>query len=410
MAQLSDKQRRLVCRLLFSLVCLLPTCLTAYLLVHRMTAKDWARIIKAETRLGLQFNEIETPTPSRLRLQNVRFTNPGLEEIPEISAVEIAFAETNTVRIPGTLRLPASALRVFIDSLRQQVLPKTRIEQIWEIRIDKLEISGNSPAQTSEFFGPVVIGLGSDSQGKFISNMSLGYGKNKSPCEFELACDRGTGQEGIYLLTGENSIPLWLINECLPVDWPKVTRGRFEGEIQMKSLPSGLAGKLRGKLNDLDLLELSSDYELSASGRGELELHACRIDQGKISYAEGLFHAATNQPVSATGLEILGALLDQPELSPALNEVSMQFEVERSMVQLHLRAKTRDSVPYSAPPFRLKMQHAIHLLTSPNFLHEKSEMRSDIASLTDEGVSLLKAFQLDDREQVAAGTDESLKR
>ncbi|MEQ1907090.1 MAG: hypothetical protein ABL888_23090, partial [Pirellulaceae bacterium] len=255
MAQLSDKQRRLVCRLLFSLVCLLPTCLTAYLLTHRMTAKDWARIIKAETRLGLQFNEIETPTPSRLRLQNVRFTNPGLEEIPEISSVEIAFAETNTVRIPGTLRLPASALRVFIDSLRQQVLPKTRIEQIWEIRIDKLEISGNSPGQTSEFFGPVVIGLGSDSQGKFISNMSLGYGKNKGPCELELACDRRTGQEGIYLLTGENSIPLWLINECLPVDWPKVTSGRFEGEIQMKSLPNGLAGKLRGKLNDLDLLE-----------------------------------------------------------------------------------------------------------------------------------------------------------
>ncbi|MEQ1907092.1 MAG: hypothetical protein ABL888_23100, partial [Pirellulaceae bacterium] len=62
------------------------------------------------------------------------------------------------------------------------------------------------------------------------------------------------------------------------------------------------------------------------------------------------------------------------------------------------------------PPLADKVQHAIHLLTSPNFLKEKLEMRSDIASLTDEGVSLLKAFQLDEREQVAAGTDESLKR
>ncbi len=410
MTQLSDKQRRLICRVVFSLICLLPTLITVYFLMHRMTAKDLARLINAETRLALQFSKIETPTPSQVRLQNVRFNNPGLEELSEIPSMEIAFAEINTVRIPGTLRLPASSLRVFIESLRQQVLPKTRIEQIWEIHLDKLEVTCSSSQHSAEFFGPVVIGLGSDSSGKFVSRMTFGHGPNKSPCELELACDRHTGQDGVYLLTGENRIPFWLINECLPGDWRKVARGNFSGTIQMEKRPNGLVGEIRGNLRDLDLFELSSNYELSGSGLAHLELENCQIDQGKIRYASGTFRAVANQEISETGLEILGGLLEQPKLNPTLSDVDMQFKINRSMLELHVRAKTRESVLYAGPSFRFKMQQAIHLLTAPNFLREKTALHSDIANLTDEGVTLLQAFQLDEREQVAAGTDETLKR
>ncbi len=73
MSEFSDNQRRLVCRLLFLVCCLLPTTITTYWICHPQTATGWARILSAELGIETDVGDVQAQGPFTTVLNDITF-------------------------------------------------------------------------------------------------------------------------------------------------------------------------------------------------------------------------------------------------------------------------------------------------------------------------------------------------
>jgi hypothetical protein len=410
MTPLSDKKRRLLCRLLFFIGCVVPFAGTVYLLLHDPTVTDWEKLVKAETRLELRFERVETPTPNRTKFYGVKFANPALAELSRIPTVTVTRGETNFIEISGTMRLPTKGLAVLLETMQREVLSGGSLDELWEIRVDKIDLQDSSDSTRGELYGPLTVFLGRDSKGQHVLRAKVQKGGSEAPIELELSVDRDSGHEGLYLATGDTALPFWLIQEGWRQDGIRFSQGSFSGTAQLSWSPRGMDGAINGRFKNLDLTKLSAGYELEVKGSADIDLRQCHIENGRIRAAEGTLAALTNQ-FSVKGQKIMRALIDNPSNDSFVRQFKTKFLIANS--QLHLDgmlAIDQNNQQLQGLPLSLPLQHAAHLLTSVDFIENPSDSRFDMANLNDRGISLLNAFQLDSRRETAEQPPRELRR
>jgi hypothetical protein len=410
MTPLSDKSRRLLCRWLFILGCTLPLGGSVYFLLHVRTVKDWEKLIRAETRLELNFDRVETPTPERTKFHGVRFANPELAELSRIPTVTVSRGEANLIEIVGTMRLSTAGLAVLLATLQREVLSGSSFDELWEIRVDKVDLQDSDDSTRGELYGPLNIFMGRDSMGQHVLRAKIHKGGSQEPIELELSVDRNSGREGLYVVTGDNALPFWLIRDGWRPDGFRLLQGSFTGKAQFFWSVRGLDGSISGRFNHLDLARLTSGYQLEVTGSADVLLRRCQIEGGRIMAAEGSLVALTNQ-FSTSGLKIIRALIDSPDVDPLVRQFQAQFLIANSQLYLdEMLAIGRDNQQLQGRPLSLRLQHAAHLLTSVDFLENPSDSRFDMANLNDHGISLLNAFQLDSHPETAKQSGDELRR
>lgn len=395
MKPLSDKQRRIVCRLLYLVLCLCPLGGTTYLITHRPTNKDWEKLVKSETNLDLRFARVETPDWRRLEFFEVQLADPELRDVSRIPSLKVTRGDVNEIAIAGTLRLSASGLGQLLSTLQRQMLSSSKLATPWELRVDKLEIQDPHDAQRAELYGPLQAIVETDASGKTVMRAQLYKGGSREPVVVELSRDSPDGRQGFRLVTGDNILPFWLLRGLVGSESFLVSQGSFVGEARLSQTMQGLEGTVSGRINQLDLATLTAGYQLEVTGAADVQLRECRIREGRIVSAAGSIYALTNH-YSASGQKIMSALLKSPDSEPLIREFSTQFQIVNSHLYLdELAAIRRDKSQVLGPPLALRLQYAAHLLTSMDFLENPSDSRYDMANLNDRGVALLKAFQLD---------------
>ena len=127
--QLSDDQRRTICRLLFLLLCALPTAIVVYFILHRPSPRDWERQIRAELGTLVKIDSVETPTPSLTMLRGVEILPTGdsgvrqnVFEGQKINELAIVFGnERNQVVIMDPIETDSAALKKMISDFTRNL-------------------------------------------------------------------------------------------------------------------------------------------------------------------------------------------------------------------------------------------------------------------------------------------------
>ena len=144
---MSDNQRRVLCRLIFLLVCVLPTSITSYWICHPQTADDWALAIQAKTGLEASIDFVETPSPYETVLHNLRLTDPEYGTLFETVQVRIRFDKQVEVDVPYKVRhVNNHGLARLLKTINQNVVSRG-VDKSWRLRFAQpLEISKGNTA------------------------------------------------------------------------------------------------------------------------------------------------------------------------------------------------------------------------------------------------------------------------
>ena len=134
---MSDNQRRVLCRLVFLLVCALPTAVSSYWICHPQTATDWAQAIQAETGLVASIDFVETPSPYETVLHNLQLTDPEQGILFETVQVRIRFGKQVEVKIPYEVNhVNNHGLARLIKTINQNVVYRG-VDKNWRLRFIK---------------------------------------------------------------------------------------------------------------------------------------------------------------------------------------------------------------------------------------------------------------------------------
>lgn len=410
MKPLSDKQRRVVCRLLYFVLCLCPLGGTTYLVIHRPTIRDWEKLVKSETNLDLRFARVETPDWRRMQFLEVQWADPELRDLSRISSLKVTRGDVNEIAIAGTFRLSASGLGRLLSTLQREMLSSSKPGSPWELRVDKLEIQDPHDPQRAELYGPLQAVIETNAIDKIVMRAQLYKGGSREPVLVELSRDSSDGRQGLRLATGDNVLPFWLLRGIVGTESFLISQGSFIGDAQFTQTALGLEGTVSGRIGQLDLATLTAGYQLEITGTADVQLRECRIGEGRIVSAAGVIYAITNH-YSASGQKIMSALMKSPESESMIREFSTRFQIVNSHLYLdELAAIRRDKSQVLGPPIALRLQYAAHLLTSMDFLENPNDSRYDMANLNDRGVALLKAFQLDAPAETARQPEGTFRR
>ena len=129
---MSDNQRRLVCRLLFLLLCAAPTSLVSYWICHPQTTAQWETQILAQLGVQANIEHIETPFPYITILRDVELVDPELGPIFQAMAIEVNF-ETGQVLVRNTDRLTNAGIVRLMDAVNSNLIRRHAVDRLWRV-------------------------------------------------------------------------------------------------------------------------------------------------------------------------------------------------------------------------------------------------------------------------------------
>lgn len=162
---MSDRKRRWICRLIFMVVCLLPTTWFLTRVAWQPTAPQWSSQLQLVLGIPLQVGSLQTPDPQTIRLLNLRWEHPELQWIAEIDQLEIRqtqVATTDSKKWKQNQVLPQQqwairrlvvseqGLSEFLETLHHQWLQLQKSRRLPELHIDQLFVvrpSGNTDGE-----------------------------------------------------------------------------------------------------------------------------------------------------------------------------------------------------------------------------------------------------------------------
>lgn len=218
---LSDNQRRFICRMVFMFVCALPTLLVTYFATHQRSADHWAKLIQAELGVTTTIGAVETPRPGELILKDLKFLDENREPVFESLKTKIIFGNTNRIEVQNPVSMTRENMGYVLNEVAGCLL-KLRPEygtddaKPWALTFRNIEIlEPSNLARTSQAFRSeyVRIEVGNGIDGPDINFEATEWG------EARLVRNYNENRELQFKLdTKEGArIPCWLVKSWFPV-------------------------------------------------------------------------------------------------------------------------------------------------------------------------------------------------
>lgn len=307
---MSDDQRRTLCRIVFLLVCVLPTATILYFMFHRPGAQQWERMVRAELGLPVKIESVETPTPTLTILRGVSLLpNSQSQNEPEqqspqqlanrrIEELAIVFGEEkNQIIVMDSVELDPDSLTTLASELTRQLGKSLSINSNWRIRFKKVTLVDpefNRPdfalQPVDMFVEPTQL---KDQAGELQEAVHISMQAQAA----EQSIDAGLLAE-VWTTAEYTAVRLDTRNERLPMylarSWQRHldqlgAQCTFNGKLSLtfpNQDPSQLTGGIAGNLYNIQLDQITG---VPGSGlRGSCDLHdfTCNLDQGRIDSAE----------------------------------------------------------------------------------------------------------------------------
>ena len=217
--KLSDNQRRTICRVLFLLVCALPTLATIYFATHQRSADEWAQLIQAELGVKTDIGVVETPRPDEVIFHHVKFYDNVGKAIFESPKAKITFGNTNKVKIQNAIRIQREGLSHFLkEASGRLVLGNTDLKS-WDVEFADLQIvDGPDPNFENQPFHlqSVTVQITSRGKRRLLSVAAPGLGAigfSRNPGDTD---PEEFGQFEVVINATQHPVPCWLAKDWFP--------------------------------------------------------------------------------------------------------------------------------------------------------------------------------------------------
>ena len=299
--QLSDDQRRTICRLLFLLLCALPTAIVVYFILHRPSPRDWERQIRAELGTLVKIDSVETPTPSLTMLRGVEILPTGdsgvrqnVFEGQKINELAIVFGnERNQVVIMDPIETDSAALKKMISDFTRNLGKSPDLDSQWQVRFKKVTLVDTESIQPDFVLQPVDVFIGS-------TEWQDDAGFTQQAVHFSVQAEAPDLDSGNKLLA-----QTWITKDTtffsfdsglgkVPI---RVARGwqrqldhlgsqcQFNGQVYFEypnEEPSALKGSLVGNLSNIQLDRITGLPDSGLVGNCDLQNVSCSFNEGRI--------------------------------------------------------------------------------------------------------------------------------
>lgn len=300
---MSDNQRRTFARVLFLLLCILPTVLVVYRILHPMTAADWQKTIQARLGVETEIDSVETPGPYVTVLRGLSFSDPDVGTLLEAVEARIVFDEVNTVYIPYRVKeLTNKGLACLVDHINRHLIRGKGTDERWRVIFEKeilikdananrLFEESNEGPNPSVLVSDVQINVDPTVAGMQASVVFRNIVDDK-PSELVQAAVSKTQKFGQMFQLNTNGVvmPCWLLADTAPqLVFSLGHRAGFNGRVEYAPAYGKTRLEIQGRVTQVDL-ERSVHVSQPGSRFGEIELVKCRFDNGTPTEWEGLLY------------------------------------------------------------------------------------------------------------------------
>jgi len=288
---MSDNQRRLVCRLIFTLMCALPTAISGYWICHPQTASGWEQAIKAELGVETEIEFIDTPNPFETVFYKLRFTDPEYGTLFEALEARVRFGDVVDVNLTlGTNRINNRGLARLIRTVNQNTVRHDGVKKNWmitfgkpgdQIRIDRSTAGLFFDANSDQLDMNRMLEI--EKNAFVIENLKLAIGPNikgtgaaatfsipvdsnapnlaTAPRAIEVLFERDSAAKTntTWLKTHNQALPCWLIDGCAAEITDSLgNEATFAGRLDVRTStstfgPSDQEVYLHGLLEQIDV-------------------------------------------------------------------------------------------------------------------------------------------------------------
>ncbi len=294
-----ERTRRLVCRAVFLLFCLLPTLgVAGWICVIRSSAyqaaqrASWQRELSRQWGLLVSLESIRHPQRGVTLLDGVRLADPetgGL--IAEIRQIEIGYRRGERIVLAA-----------------QPELQSDQVYRLWEAfheRFLRGDSTGGAPALL--YAGEVTVHRNDGAGSSTLTDVrcQLIHAADGPQIAFECRDVAQPTAEPVQLRVTRNRqlsppatrweldtrstpLPCSLLADQVPVLRWLGDDGTYQGTVDVVCSPSGWHGELAGRFRNVDLERLVTErYEHKLSGTAEVLFRRARFQNGKLSDAAG---------------------------------------------------------------------------------------------------------------------------
>ncbi len=269
--ELSDNQRRFVCRILFLALCLAPTAFVAYAALHQKSAHHWAESIQAEIGLPTRIGLVRTPLPGKLILKDFAIHSPDGKEI--LSALQANVdLDRRRVQIEGPVAVTPEGLYHLVTEASERILGAGQGDSRWSFEFANLNIVRSkgdaflTPFDNSVQLSPAWVEIAPVPNGRRVVLTSRGQSFEGGDPDSEwlvLSIDKDfrDNQIDLVLFCPDNrSLPVWLVPPAASRDIEKVVgpNAKFTGNVSVANLADQPAIKANGTFLDVQLPDRSS--------------------------------------------------------------------------------------------------------------------------------------------------------
>ena len=316
---MSDNQRRFVCRIVFLLLCALPTAIGVYAAFHRPSPIQWQNLIRAQLGIPVRIASVETPVPFTTILRDVRIPDlcGGLETESNadllIDEVRIDLGDTqNVVTVVQPLKLQMPSLSHVLHRLSDHLGQMDFDHKHWRFEFKKIVLTEQNSASPDFVVRPVVVHVarGNISNGPRVQGQMLAWTQMTKQNELNrstaLKLDFGNK---VVLETGSQGVPVRLLRYWYPELDLLGSHCKFLGTLNVEEvqepqlndekLAATCQGNFKGRLEGVELDRLAGPYSLGLVGRCNVENVHFEFHDDQVDFASMRIHSA--DPILVSG-------------------------------------------------------------------------------------------------------------
>ncbi len=245
---LSDNQRRFICRVLFLLVCALPTIAVVYFAAHQRTADQWAQLVQAELGVETSIGGVESPRPGEFVFQDVKlFDDHGMVIFDSLKA-DVSIGNTNRIDFRSRIEITRAGMSHFLKEACGRLVKPHMDTKPWIVSFHDLEITDESaPEFSNRPFHSNLVEVESGN-GSSITLKASEWGR------FELARNPTNGELQVAINTApDTAIPCWLAKSWFPdLNWIG-QKAHFSGGATINVLGGWAICRVTGNFIGVDL-------------------------------------------------------------------------------------------------------------------------------------------------------------
>ncbi len=298
------KQRILLCRLGFVLLCVFPTLAVASWIVARpadsvagMNRDQWQVELSRRLDLIVEIEGASYPEPTIARLEGVTLRDPETHSlIAKAAALELQQSSAGWQAQASQLIIESSQLPLLWQTLEHRLLRQSSMstespQTLITLLKSDITLQGDHGSHTLV-----------QSEGQAVSTASgievlltwkMPGVPSDQPCVLKIARDRSTTppQTAWHFETAGQPVACALIADLLPMAERLGREARFAGNIEWTEKSDGASGHLAGKFSDLDLDTLVTEqFPHQLSGRGQMVIDQATVTDGTLTELSGRLH------------------------------------------------------------------------------------------------------------------------